>query len=181
MSGWEQVERQQAQLLAKTVDEKFWRGFLQENPDVLHRLIADLYRATETSSTRPASLDELWGLVHPTFSNEPFGTAVRELLAGRSVRWLAKQMHLDHSVLLRALTGERGVVNLQDPERSMKRIEAVARALRVHPSHFQEWRRLWIVTLLDCAFAEQPHLSTGLYKRLAGVAERPRRERALRA
>jgi len=59
------------------------------------------------------------------------------------------------------------VVTLRDPAGSMYQIEAIARVLRVHPSYFVEWRRLWILALLDDAFAAQPHLSIGVWKRFS--------------
>jgi hypothetical protein len=105
--------------------------------------------------------------VNPSFTNEPFGEAVYALLGKRSVRWLASQLHMAHVPLLRILKGERALVNIHDPKRSMLRIEAVARVLKVHPSYFAEWRRLWIMTLLDAAFAERPNLSIGVYRKFA--------------
>lgn len=171
MSGWEQVINEHV-LVSKTDDAGFWRGYLAENPDVLHQLLGDLYQATREASAAPPTLEDLWALVAPRFSNEPFGTAVRELLNGRSVRWLANEIHIHNVPLTRVLNGERDVVSVRDPKGSMRRIEAVARALRVHPSYFAEWRRLWVMTLIDQAFEEHPHLSVGLYRKFAGHQDR---------
>lgn len=162
-------------MLRQSVDPAFWREYLSDHPEVLHQLIADLYRAATASKERPSTVDDLWNLVNPTFSNEPFGQAVHHLLGTRSVRWLASQLHMAHVPLLRILKGERNLVNIHDPRRSMLRIEAIARVLKVHPSHFAEWRRLWIMTLIDAAMTQNPHLSIGIYRRLAGHESRSQR------
>ena len=149
--------------------EDFWADYLGHNPDVLHRLLADVYQATY-GAEHPPSLDDLWDLMSsPQFSNEPFGVAVKQVLGRRSVNWLAQQTRIGQPVLHRLVHGERPIVKIaEDPKVSMARIETVARALRVHPSYFAEWRRLWIMSLLDSAFTSQPSLSIGVFRRYAG-------------
>src|SRR5690606_22179243 len=93
LTGWERVEREH-ELREKVVDEAFWRDYLTANPDVLHRLLADLYQSSRTFKAKPPTLDDLWELVAPKFSTEPFAEAVRQLLDGRSVRWLATQINV---------------------------------------------------------------------------------------
>ena len=109
----------------------------------------------------------------PRFTGEEFGPAVLDLLSqrDRSIRWLAQQIGTSHTQVRFYLTGKRPILNLHDARGSMIRIEAVARALRVHPSYFAEWRRLWIMTLLDSAFAARPGLSVGVFKRFAGFED----------
>lgn len=166
MSGWDAVLREHA-AFPKTSDPAWWRVFLGDNPDVLHRLLGDLYQASSDAATRPPTLEDLWNLVGPRFTNEPFGAAVRELLGKRSIRWLAGEVHIHQSPLTRLITGERDVVSVRDPQGSMARIEAIARALSVHPSYFAEWRRLWVMTLIDTAFERHPNLSVGVYRKFA--------------
>lgn len=165
MSGWDTV-LQEHSLMPKSSDPDFWRSFLTENPDVLHRLLADLYQATHQATDRPPTLEDLWNLVAPRFTNEPFGPAVKELLGKRSIRWLAREIHIHQVQLTRLLNTD--VVSIRDPQGSMARIEAVARALKVHPSYFAEWRRMWVMTLIDQAFTEHPNLSVGVYRKYAG-------------
>lgn len=162
------------ELMPKTVDRDFWREYLTEHPDVMYRLLGDLYQASRAVAgrrkppTTKATLDDIYQLVTPQFSNQPFGEAVKAALGSRSVSWLAQQIHVHHSQVIRLMSGEREIVSIRDPAGSMFRLEAVARALNVHPSYFLEWRRLWILSLIDDAFAEQPNLSIGVYKRFAG-------------
>ena len=149
-------------------NEDFWAEYLGQNPDVLHRLLADVYQATY-GVDHPPSLDDLWDLISsPQFSNDSFGIAVKTALGRRSVAWLAHQAGIAQPVLHRLVHAERPIVNINDPKGSMARMEAIARVLRVHPSYFAEWRRLWIMSLLDSAFASQPALSVGVFRRYAG-------------
>lgn len=156
-------------LAPQTGSSDFWEEYLADHPDVLHRLLADIYQAVY-GAERPPTLDDLWALMaREEFSSKAFGDAVDDLLAGRSVRWLAQQVGVHHSVMTRFLRGERSIISVHDTKGSMQRIEAVAEALRVHPSYFGEWRRLWIMSLLDGAFANSPSLSVGIFKRFASL------------
>lgn len=153
-------------------DPDFWETYLAEHPDVLHRLLADVYQATY-GSEKPPTLDDLWALMAaPRFTTETFGNAVVDLLGARSVRWLAGQVGIAHQQLARYLSGQRPIVSIHDAKGSMRRIESVAAALKVHPSYFVEWRRLWIMSLLDSAFTAQPSLSVGIFRRYSGFEER---------
>lgn len=171
MAGWQQVlaEHPHGEDSARP---EFWEAFLAERPEVLHRLLADVYQATY-GTERPPTLDELWDLVAtPEFSVKPFGEALQDLLAGRSVRWLAMQIGLHPSLLQRYISGERDVVGeRRPPAESMHRLELIAKVLRTHPSYFSEWRRLWLMSLFDAAFATQPSLSVAVWKRFSGFAE----------
>jgi len=147
---------------------EFWEQYLADHPDVLHRLLADIYTATY-GSEKPPTLDDLWEMMAvPQFSTETFGPAVLDLLGDRSVRWLASQIGTSHVQLSRYLNGSRPIVSVHDHRGSMKRIESIARVLRVHPSFFVEWRRLWMMSLIDSAFSAQPSLSIGMFRRFSG-------------
>ncbi|GAB3863393.1 hypothetical protein GCM10028801_30910 [Nocardioides maradonensis] len=172
---WQQVLRSHP-LASRADDALFWDEFLAQNPDILNRLLADIYRVTY-GADKPPSIEALWALMEtPEFTGTPFGEAVAELLErrGRSQRWLAAQAGVQHPVLGRYIRGERPIVSVHDITGSMKRIEAVAKPLRVHPSYFAEWRRLWVMTLMDSAFTAHPDLSAEVFKRFSGLA-RPHR------
>jgi hypothetical protein len=153
-------------------DPDFWEEYLAEHPDVLHRLLADVYQATY-GAEKPPTLDDLWAIMAtPRFTSQDFGDAVLELLGDRSIRWLAQQVGIAHPQLSRYLSGQRPIISVHDHRGSMRRIESVAQALHVHPSYFTEWRRLWIMSLIDSAFASQPSLSVGIFRRFSGFEER---------
>lgn len=164
-------------LAEPSASEEFWVRYLDENPDVLHRLLADVYEATYGAEA-PPTLDDLWKLMsaQPRYASVPFGEAVVDALGGRSINWLAGQAGVSQSVLSRLINGLKPVVNIKDIRGSMYRLERIAAVLRVHPSYFAEWRRMWIMTLLDSAFTAQPTLSIGVYRRYSAF---DRRERAL--
>lgn len=145
----------------------FWEDYLEQNPDVLHRILGDLYQATTGSREAPDTLEELWAVITPTFSQEPFGEAVLTLLGEQSLRSLALRTPFSVQVLHRWVRGERPVVTVNDVEGSMYRLEQIAKGLRVHPSYFAEWRRLWAVSLIDGAFTTNPNLSVTFFRKFS--------------
>lgn len=152
----------------------FWEGYLADNPDVLHRLLADIYTATY-GSEKPPTLDDLWEMMAtPRFTTQGFGEAVLDLLGDRSIRWLAQQVGTSHHQLSRYLNGSRPIISIHDHKGSMRRVESIATALHVHPSYFVEWRRLWVMSLIDSAFAAQPSLSVGMFRRFSGFEPKAR-------
>lgn len=167
MPSWEDVIANH-RLVEETASWEFWDRYLADHPDTLNRILADLYQVT-TGAKVPASLEELWGLVAPSYATDEFPVAVKRLLNGRSVRWLARQIGVTQPYMHRLLTGEKPIISIHDPKGSMRRLELVAKALRVHPSHFAEWRRLWAMSLIDTAFASQPNLSIAFFKKFSGL------------
>jgi len=168
--GWKRVLEQRPE--EDTTDAAYWSGVLADRPDVLHRLLADVHRSAY-GATRPPTLEDLWDLVgEPAFSHEPFPVAFREVLGDRSMSQIAMRAGMHRATLLRYVTEERPIVSAQDLDGSMRRLEVVARALVVHPSYFSEWRRLWIMTLIDGAFSGRPELSVSVYRRFSAVVTR---------
>lgn len=162
----------------RLTDPAFWSEFLARNPDILHRLLADMYQAVHGSKATP-NLDALWELVQaPEYSLEPFGTSVEAALGGRSVRWLAQQIGIHRVQLQRQMNGERPIISPHDPRGSMKRIEVVAKALGVSPAYFREWRLLWLMHVVEQTFTAHPELSVDLFRRFAGLARRSHRAKS---
>ena len=131
--GW-QAFMAQHPLAEPSATEEFWVTYLDENPDVLHRLLADIYEATYGADA-PPTLDDLWKLMsdQPRYASAPFGEAVIDALGGRSINWLAGQAGVSQSVLSRMVNGLKPVVNIKDIRGSMYRLERIAAVLRVHP------------------------------------------------
>ena len=166
-------------LAQQTIEPAFWERVLTEEPDALNRLLGDLWKAVQADRgtqgrVRRPTLDEVFALVLPEYATEPFPEALRAKLGDRSVRWLAGRIHLHHSHLNRWITGQRDIVSLSDPEASMRQIEAIAAALNVGPAYFTEWRRLWVLLLVDDAFAHHPNLSIGVFQKFGAQLARPR-------
>ena len=91
------------------------------------------------------------------FSTEPFGETVQSLMAERSVtyRGLAAKTDLSAGYLNHLVHGNR-------PVPSNEVIETLAKALKVEPAHFQEYRIRTITARLE----EMPELVDRLYRRL---------------
>jgi transcriptional regulator with XRE-family HTH domain len=159
-----------------TSTPEFWQEFFRVRPDALQMLLGDVYVISKAHAKgarggrRPAKsgdgdLDELWGLVTPKFSTKPFGEAVRDLMGKQSLRGFAAKVGMHHQTLARLMSGERPIEKLYDPEGSMQLIEQIATGAKVHPSYFAEWRRLWLLSLLDTALAAQPNASIALFRK----------------
>ncbi|HSK17237.1 MAG TPA: helix-turn-helix transcriptional regulator [Gaiellaceae bacterium] len=93
------------------------------------------------------------------FSTRPFGETVQELMGERGVtyRGLAAKTDLSAGYLNHLVHGNR-------PVPSNDVIATLARALKVEPAHFQEYRIRTITARLE----EMPELVDRLYKRLEG-------------
>lgn len=169
--GWKRVLERHPEG-DQSEDPGFWEGVLRDRPDVLHRLLADVHRSTYGAS-RPPTLEDLWQAVaSPSFSNAPFGQAFTEALGDRTASSVAARAGMHRKTLMRFVSEERPVVSPQDPVGSMRRIEVISRALGVHPSYFSEWRRLWVMSLIDMAFSDRPELSVSVYRRFSAVSSR---------
>lgn len=156
-------------LMESSRSSAFWEDYLEQHPDVLHRALADLYQATAGTREAPDTLEDLWAVITPTFSHEEFGGTVRELLDrhGETLRGLAMRTGYAHQEISRWASGKRPVISVHDVEGSMRRLEVIAKALRVHPSHFSEWRRLWAMSLIDGAFSTNPNLSVAFFRKFS--------------
>jgi transcriptional regulator with XRE-family HTH domain len=93
------------------------------------------------------------------FSTEPFGTTVQSLMAetGTTYRALADKTGLSAGYLNHIVHGNR-------PVPSNEVIASLARALKVEPAHFQEYRIRTITDRLE----KMPDLVVRLYKRFEG-------------
>ena len=93
------------------------------------------------------------------FSNQPLGDTVQRLMAenGHTYRGLADATGLSAGYLNHIVHGNR-------PVPSNEVIASLARALKVEPAHFQEYRIRTITERLE----KMPDLVDRLYKRLEG-------------
>ena len=156
MGGWEDAARSH-ELMPKTFDHGFWQEFLSDRPDIVHRLLGEMWRATAEAPDAVPTIDDLYRLVTPQFSVKPFRDAVWERLDGQSLRELAGKMKRSHSYVVRVLNGTYALTGAY--------VEEFAKALEVHPSYFAEWRRGWLVAVFDRALDARPNASITLFQR----------------
>jgi hypothetical protein len=165
----------------KIADPDGWVAFFNERPDVLHTLCGDIYRIVKAHEVRRTgrrprtingNLRELNEMLSPRFSQEPFADAVRELMGTVSLRAFAAKIPMHHHQLTRLITGERAIAKANDPRGSMKILESIARAGKVHPAFFVEWRELYVWAVLQEGLLAQPNVSITLVKSLSRARRR---------
>lgn len=168
-AGWREALQRETE---RASDPNYWLQIFDDRPEILHRLIADLFQAVHGIQQIP-TVDDLWDLLGDVkYSTLPFGEAFVQLLTSdRNIAQIAEVAGLHPYTLRRYVAATRPIVTT-DVEGSMRRIELIARACDVHPSYFAEWRRLWIMALIDRAFQVKPDLSFALFERLAGFERR---------
>lgn len=152
---------------AARYDANYWSEFLTANPDVLNSILADLWTAVHGHDRKP-SLEELWDLVGTKMSNLPFPEAFAAIKGTRSLRGIAQQVGVTHAQLSYWINGKQPIVKIHDVAGSMFHLESIAKALKVHPSYFVEWRRLWVLSVVDAVFDGRPNQTAILYKRYRG-------------
>lgn len=156
-----------------------WVDFFHARPDVLHQILGDIYIVTKFDDAKregrgrdgrrvmpkDANLGELWDMITPRFSMDPFPAAFKELQGERSLRAMAFKIGIDHRELSRMLTGKQAL--------TLYGLDQIATKCRVAPAFFLEWRILYVQHVLGEILTQKPNLSIGVVKRLSG--SRPER------
>ncbi len=165
------LENARTQFKERSVDE--WIELFDRAPHVMHAILGDIFRETRAEAEREAgnarigrrpkavdgTMDELWSMVTPRFSTEPFGVAVRELIAAApSLRAFAMRAKMNHPTLLRLISGEMKL--------DKYRLEAIARAGKVSPAYFVEYREMVVIEAITTVMRNRPNVSIGAYQRL---------------
>lgn len=159
-----------------------WVELFDRRPDIMHALLGDLYRFTKMNEAevkktgrRPrainGNLDELHAMLTPQFSHKPFGDAMRDLMGSTSLRAFAARIPMHHHQLTRLMNGERAIVKVHDPKGSMALLETIARAGKVHPAYFAEWRELYAWSVIQEVLVAKPNFSITLVKMLTKARE----------
>lgn len=159
------------QFRMRSVDE--WIALFDRAPHVMHQILGDIFRETRAEEERlhgkarigrrpkniEGSLDELWEMITPQYSSEPFATAVKELIEkSPSLRAFALKAKMNHPTLLRLMSGEMKL--------DRHRLEQIAKAGGVHPAFFMEYREMIVVEAITTVFARKPNYSIAAYKEL---------------
>lgn len=140
-----------------------WALILEDNPEVLHRIIADAYdvvlreeeraAGVRRSGRRPKpSLVPLGDVVDKVFpqqySHDPFPVALANLLEGHSQRAFAKRVPCHQATLSKLLNGQ------YEPDLPM--MERIAEAAGEGPWYFLEWRAGYVGALVTDALTTSP-------------------------
>lgn len=148
-----------------------WVERFDQRPDIMHAILGDIYRTVRykdegrvdgrRAAVKDGSLDELNAMIAPRYSQEPFPVAVRELIGDRSLRQFAAKVPIDHRELSRFVRGE------VSPSRFW--LERIAKAGKVTPAFFVEWRTLYVTEVITAVFVERPNLSIGVVRKMHSV------------
>lgn len=149
-----------------------WVDFFDERPDVLHAILGDIYVVTKFDDAKregkgrdgrrvmpkDANLADLWDMITPKYSMDPFAIAFKELQGDRSLRAMSFKTGIDHRELSRMLLGKQIL--------TLYVLDTIATKLRVNPSFFLEWRIMYVQQTLGEIMQAKPNLSIGVVKRL---------------
>lgn len=151
-----------------------WGALFDRQPEVLHKILGDIFRETKAEQDREAgrarigrrpkhingSLDELHQMITPQYAQEPFAAAVKVLIdKAPSLRAFAAKVPMHHHTLTRMMRGDLVLERW--------RLEAIAKAGKVQPAYFMEYREMMIVEALTSYLRARPNVSIGVHKRLA--------------
>lgn len=160
-------------------DGGHWRDLLEENPEVLHRIIADAYdvvlreeekaNGARRSGRRPkpsqVPLGEVMEKIFPEqYSFEPFPRALVQLIGERSQRQFARQVPCDQATLSKLTRGH------YIP--SLPMMERLALAGGKGPWYFMEWRAGYIGALVADALTSSPSTCVQVIRGMRLLARR---------
>lgn len=158
----------------RSVDE--WVALFDRAPHVMHNILGDIFREARAEAEREAgkarigrrpkaingSLEELQALITPQYSLEPFAQAVKPLIdRAPSLRAFAARVPMNHHTLTRMIRGELALERW--------RLEAIARAAKVQPAYFMEYREILIVEAVGAYMRARPNASITVHKQLRRV------------
>lgn len=150
-----------------------WIELFDRAPHVIHALLGDMFRETVAEREREngkarigrrpkaidGSLDELYEMISPRYSMEPFGEAVRELIDRESsLRAFAAKARIHHHTITRMIRGEMALDRF--------RLEAIAKAGHVRPAFFTEYREMVILEAVRAMLAARPNVGIRVHKQM---------------
>lgn len=161
-----------------SVERLDWAEAFRQDPALMGRIINDILKLDAAEPGKPgkrpgleqddaeARLATLFG---GRYSDLPFAQAFRAVAGERSIRHIASSTGLNRNTVHRLLNGD------QQPDEF--EIEAIARAFRVEPSYFAEYRLAYIVGFLYSRLAQNPDATVLFFKKLRQTIEQRHKER----
>jgi hypothetical protein len=149
-----------------------WVEFFDRRPEVMLQILGDIYRETKAEELRESgraptgrrpkaingNLDDLYKMITPQYSVEPFGDAVKELIGTRSLRAFAAKVPMNHHTLTRLMRGDLKLEGW--------RLEQIAAAAKVNPHFFREYREMQLLDAIGKYLSARPNVSIQLTKRI---------------
>lgn len=143
--------------------ERMFIDRFTSDPDLMWLLVGDIVRyvsadeiprGDRTSSRRQVqdqdrNLQAVWRIIGPRYSMDPFPVAIRELIGKRSLRAFAMRAGFGSpETLRRYMSGKRPL--------TMESMESMAKAAKVEPHFFVEYRSMWLARELMRAMLARP-------------------------
>lgn len=157
-----------------------WVARFTKEPDIWHNLLGDIYRETKAERERKGgqarigrrpraidgSMDELWEMVTPQYSMEPFKTSLMALVQQRGVSMLrlAQETRIPRTTINDMVAGKLS------PD--MWRLEQLAKYFEISPSYFREFRESYVLTVMSELLAANPNLSIRFARGITKAAEK---------
>lgn len=153
-----------------------WRNHYKDHPDVVLDMLGGIFRVYRAQEQKRAgkgnpsggrrkravegSIDELFSIITPRLSMEPFPQAYAELFPSpRTLRQVAMRSGIPHQALSCKLRGTRPVTRSD--------LERLAQVADVHPAYFREWRAMALTDMVTSVFEAHPNLSVTMLRKLA--------------
>lgn len=156
---------------ARTAQE--WEDLFRQVPESFAAVMRAIFAEIEAEEAprhrhhkapaRQRTIEDVYGVLYPQFSTEPFAVAIQPFLKP-SLRAFAARSKINLSSLHRMV---RGVEPL-----SLGKIEQIARAAKVAPAYFLEYRQLVITAAIEDQFRAHPAASVSAYKALTNGSRR---------
>lgn len=143
--------------------EQMWVDRFTDDPDLMWLIVGDIVRYVSSDEVprgerapsrrqvqgKDRNLATVWRIMHGHYSTDPFPVSVRELIGSKSLRDFAARAGFGSvQTLIRYQRGERPL--------TMECMESMAKAGRVEPHYFLEYRAMWLGRELQRAMLARP-------------------------
>lgn len=150
-----------------------WIALFDRAPHILYNVLGDIYREVRAEQEREAgkarigrrpkaidgSLDELTAMITPVYSMDPFAEAVQPLIKkSPSLRAFAAKVPMHHHTLTRMMRGEVAL--------EAWRLEAIAKAGKVQPAYFKEYREMALIEAVSAYVAARPNIAVRFHRQV---------------
>lgn len=153
------------------ISELDWEGLFKADPKILGSVINDIIKVSVSKKGRPGkrSVDsegqitqDLGQLRNDDYSILPFIEVMQILMRGRSIRQVANASGLDKMVVHRLMSGKG-----QPP--TAEHMEALAKAFKKSPTHFAEYRAMYICNVLYEVLVDNGESSVVFLNKIKGI------------
>lgn len=148
-------------------NKRAWVAVFNVRPDAMHNLLGDyikqVYAVPGRIGQRPMPAEaqvDFQGLLYGEQNDLPIGEALRKIVPD-SERVFSARIHMSRRTYQRLLSGD------YDPDVNEMRL--IAKALKVAPTFFVEYRKSMVVAAVLNLLDERPGLASAIYRQYLEV------------